>query len=63
MSNKSSVVANHTHIKYHIVKDEIRDQTINVKHTSMTMLALYLLKADHLVFFKHVVGIGVMKVF
>lgn len=35
-NNNSSVVAKHINVRYHVVKDRIRDQTINVKHTSMT---------------------------
>ena len=41
MSNKkSNVAAKHIDVKYHVVKDRIQDQTINVKHISTTnMLA------------------------
>lgn len=39
-NNKSSVAVNHIDIQYHVVKDIIHDQTINVKHINTTnMLA------------------------
>lgn len=38
-NNMSSVPTKHIDIRYHVVKDRIPYQTINVKHINTTMLA------------------------
>ena len=59
-NNKSSGIAKHIAIKYHVVKDRIKDQTIEVEHISTrSMLAYPLTKGlPTNVFKEHVTGIG-----
>ena len=62
-NNKSSAVAKHIDIKYHVVKDRIQDHTIDVKHISTTrMLADPLMKGlPPSIFREHVTGMGLLE--
>src|SRR6266542_1858657 len=61
-NNKSSGAAKHIDIKYHVVKDRIQDQTIDVQHISTkAMIADPLTKGlPPNIFRDHVVGIGLL---
>lgn len=62
-NNKSSAAAKHIDLKYRVVQHRIQDQTINVKHISMTsMLADPLTKGlPPNIFPEHVVGMGLLE--
>ena len=64
-NNKSSGAAKHIDIKYHVVKDRIQDQTINIKYISTKlMLADPLTKGlPPSVFMGHVTGMGLVESF
>ena len=64
-NNKSSGAAKHIDIKYHVVKDRIQDQTIDVKYISTRlMLADPLTKGlSPSVFREHVAGMGLVESF
>ena len=64
-NNKSSGAAKHIDIKYHVVKDRIQDQTINIKYISTKlMLADPLTKGlPPSVFVGHVTGMGLVESF
>jgi hypothetical protein len=59
-NNKSSGAVKHIDIKYYVVKDKVRDQTISLKHIStMKMLTDPLTKGlPPSVFKEHVAGMG-----
>jgi hypothetical protein len=59
-NNKSSGAAKHIDIKYYVVKDKVRDQTISLEHIStVKMLADPLMKGlPPSVFKEHVAGMG-----
>jgi hypothetical protein len=59
-NNKSSGAAKHIDIKYYVVKDKVRDQTISLEHIStVKMLANSLIKdLPPSVFKEHVAGMG-----
>ena len=64
-NNKSSGAAKHIDIKYHVVKDRIQDQTINIKYISTKlMLADPLTKGlPPSVFMGHVTSMGLVESF
>jgi hypothetical protein len=59
-NNKSSGAAKHIDIKYYVVKDKVRDQTVSLEHIStVKMLADPLTKdLPPSVFKEHVAGMG-----
>jgi hypothetical protein len=58
-NNKSSGAAKHIDIKYYVVKDKVRDQTISLDISTVKMLADPLTKGlPPSVFKEHVAGMG-----
>jgi hypothetical protein len=59
-NNKSSGAAKHIDIKYYVVKDKVRDQTISLEHISTVKMLTDPLTKDlpPSVFKEHVAGMG-----